>query len=261
MLPAPPKKYVVLAIFAAVLCAGGCGCIHWGCATPVDNLVPNEAARVPQPPYTIEPPDILIVNAGNLVPQPPFRISPQDILSIRVNKEEKPLIETQPISGLFAVSPEGRVDLGYSYGTVFVISMTLEEARKAIDSHLSGRFKGYQVYVDLAQSSQALQQIRGEHLVRGDGTIGLGSYGSVYVDSMTVDEARAAIEKHLSQYLQSPKISVDIGGFNSKVYYVITDLAGSGQKVFRLPLTGKARPARSARRHSDRRPEPPPCPA
>ena len=37
--------------------------------------------------------------------------------------------------------------------------------------------------VDVAVAeSRALQQIRGEHLVRTDGTVGLGVYGSVQVD-------------------------------------------------------------------------------
>jgi polysaccharide export outer membrane protein len=83
-----------------------------------------------------------------------------------------------------------------------------------------------------------LQQIRGEHLVRPDGTVSLGNYGSVYVNGMTVAQAKQAIEAHLSQYLVRPEISLDVQGYNSKVYYVIMDLAGAGQQVVRLPLTG-----------------------
>src|SRR5262249_31215719 len=47
------------------------------------------------------------------------------------------------------------------------------------------------------------------------------------------------IEVHLTQYLLRPEVSVDIGGFNSKVYYVITDGAGAGAQIARFPMTGK----------------------
>ena len=45
------------------------------------------------------------------------------------------------------------------------------------------------------------QQIAGEHLVGLDGTINLGTYGSLYVAGMTVAEAKDAVEKHLSKDL------------------------------------------------------------
>src|SRR5262249_1647894 len=82
------------------------------------------------------------------------------------------------------------------------------------------------------------QQVRGEHLVRPDGTISLGTYGAVYVTGLTLPQAKAAIEKHLSQCLLHPEISLDVFAYNSKVFYVITDGAGFGQQVFTLPSTG-----------------------
>jgi len=56
---------------------------------------------------------------------------------------------------------------------------------------------------------------------------------------MTIDEAKKAIQDHLAAYLKNPEISLDVQGFNSKVYYVITDGAGNGEAVSRLPITGK----------------------
>ncbi len=85
------------------------------------------------------------------------------------------------------------------------------------------------------------QRISGEHLVRPDGTVGLGMYGSVRVAGLTLDEARAAIEDHLKQVLKikvSPKVNVDVFAYNSKAYYIIADNAGYGQPVVRLPYTG-----------------------
>src|SRR5262249_56912683 len=86
---------------------------------------------------------------------------------------------------------------------------------------------------------RGMQQIRGEHLVRPDGTVSLGIYGSVPVAGLTLMEAKLTIEAYLTQYLEKPEISVDVAGYNSHVYYVIFDGAGYGEHVFRLPVTGK----------------------
>ncbi len=86
--------------------------------------------------------------------------------------------------------------------------------------------------------SAGQQQISGEHLVGPDGTVNLGTYGRVYVSGMTVKQAKATIEKHLSTRLQDPKISVDVFSYNSKYYYIITEGAGQGDGVLRVPVTG-----------------------
>lgn len=85
------------------------------------------------------------------------------------------------------------------------------------------------------------QDIRGQHAVRPDGTIGLGIYGSVYVAGKTLDQARDAIYQHLRPRLEKLKpedVYVDVLAYNSKVYYIITDGAGYGEQVYRIPVTG-----------------------
>jgi protein involved in polysaccharide export with SLBB domain len=75
-------------------------------------------------------------------------------------------------------------------------------------------------------------------LVRPDGSISLGLYGSVRVTGMTLDQAAATIEQHLAATIKNPKVSVDVYAYNSKSYYIITDGAGYGEQVYRLPFTG-----------------------
>ncbi len=82
------------------------------------------------------------------------------------------------------------------------------------------------------------QPVQGEHLVRPDGTINLGTYGSVRVAGMTLDQARAAIHDKLSQYIKNVKLNVDIFAYNSKKIYIIADGAGFGEQVIPLPFTG-----------------------
>jgi protein involved in polysaccharide export with SLBB domain len=82
------------------------------------------------------------------------------------------------------------------------------------------------------------QPVQGEHLVRPDGTINLGTYGSVHVAGLTLDQARAVIKEQLSQYIKNVKLNVDIFAYNSKKIYIIADGAGFGQQVVPIPFTG-----------------------
>jgi hypothetical protein len=55
---------------------------------------------------------------------------------------------------------------------------------------------------------------------------------------MTLEEAKEAIEVHLSESILNPKIYVDVVEYNSKVCYVINDGAGLGEQIARFPITG-----------------------
>ena len=99
--------------------------------------------------------------------------------------------------------------------------------------------------------------IVGDHLVRPDGTVNLGFYGEVYVTGLTLKEAKTKIVLHLRKYLSdevlglqgtdlengkvinvapedTDRVFVDIGAYNSKIYYVMGDVRRPG----RLPITG-----------------------
>jgi polysaccharide export outer membrane protein len=214
----------------------GAGCAaRNGCPNACEDQLPKELKKVNLPDYVIEPPDILLIDALRVIPKPPYKIAPFDALLI---KAEGVKVE-EPIANIFVVDPDGMVQLGLSYGGVYVNGMTLVEARNAITDHLfkTGLREKPEVSVSLAQS-RGMQQIRGEHLVRPNGTISLGTYGSIYLAGMTLDEAKEAIEQHLDRWLSKPEITVDVAGYNSKVYYVIVDVAATGLQIVRLPITG-----------------------
>jgi polysaccharide export outer membrane protein len=87
--------------------------------------------------------------------------------------------------------------------------------------------------------------ITGPHLVRPDGTIGLGTYGSVFVAGMTIDQAKEQIalliqrrQTKLTMKQLDEGLKVDVAAYNSKFYYVITDGGGFGETVVRVPCTG-----------------------
>jgi polysaccharide export outer membrane protein len=212
--------------------AGDAGCQQ--CSAPCQTCVPVELNKVSLPPYVVEPPDILFIDIIRVAPRPPYRLEALDQVQVQVAGT----FTDQPIAGLFTVAPEGTINLGYSYGVVRVGGLTLEETELAIRRHLvSKALKNPQVAVTLIQF-RGLQQTRGEHLVRPDGTIGLGTYGSVYVTGMTLAQAKCAIEQFLSQFLYEPHISIDVYAYNSKVYYVIADGGGFGEQVYTFPSMG-----------------------
>src|SRR4051812_35514047 len=68
---------------------------------------------------------------------------------------------------------------------------------------------------------QAIAVVSGKHLVGPDGRINLGDCGSLYVSGLTLDEARQALEKRLSTFIDQPQVLIDVFASNSKTYYVI----------------------------------------
>ena len=229
---ARPPVSAISRVAAAIFLVAATGC-H-GICEPVSAVdVPRELQKVSHPPYIVEAPDILLIDAIRVVPLPPYKINPLDSLLIQATNT----LPNEPISGVYPVEPDGTVKLGLSYGSVSVVDLSTEEAKNAITKHLQTIIKEPQVVVSLAQS-RAMQQIRGEHLVRPDGTIGLGVYGQAYVAGLTLEQAKAAVEAQLAKYLYRPEVSLDVTAYNSKVYYVISDGAGNGEQVTSLASTG-----------------------
>lgn len=214
---------------------------HEGALVPDEqgNMVaphrpPAELAMVSLPEYRLEPPDILILNAVRLVPKAPYFLQTLDVLQIQA----VPTPNDAPIAGPFQIEPTGMVNLGPSYGAVRVEGLTPAEAQDAIAKQLARAIGNAQVSVSILQLS-GQEQIANEHLVGIDGTVTLGSYGSVFVAGMTKSEAKQAVEKHLAKYLDKPEISLDVFAYNSKSYYVIQEGAGFGDRVVKQPVTGK----------------------
>jgi polysaccharide export outer membrane protein len=224
-----------LGILIPALLAAASGCVthKQEVIIPAPPPVPRELDKVAHPPYVIEPPDILQIDLVAAVPTARSKLRPNDVIGVVVTNA----LPNAPITGSYTLGADGTVDLGPPYGAVKVVDLTTTEARTEIETFLTAQLKTPKVTVSLIQT-RASQQVRGPHLVRSDGTIGLGTYGSVSVLSMTVQEAKRAIEKHLKDDFDNPEVSVEVVGYNSKIYYVVFDYGGAGQQVVRLPITG-----------------------
>ncbi len=215
------------------LCAAGLGC---GGTTnrPQEAPIPRELRMTTLPPYVIEPSDILLVTTMRVIPKPPYHFQPMDSVQLQVTGT----VVDKELNGLFPIEPGGTINLGVNYGTLRISGLTVEEAQKAMDKHMKDYLRNFTVKVSLGQS-RGMQSIQGPHIVRQDGTIGMGIYGSVYIAGMTIDDARRAVELHLSQFVLQPEINLDVYSYNTKWYYVIQDRAGYGQTIMRMPITGR----------------------
>lgn len=221
--------------------------------------LPTELNKVSHPPYTVAPPDVLTIEAVRLTLPDADKLQPGDIVNIQVSGT----LPDQPILGKYRVGADGRVHLGFSYGSIKIGGMTLDQAQRAIRDHLApprGILRNPQVFIGLEQRPDPQLDLGGqrlraeggrdgalrEYLVRPDGTIHLGAYGCVYVAGLTLNQVKWVVERHLSQYFIDPLVAVDVRSYGSKVYYVILDYGGAApdgvaavnQQVFRFPYTG-----------------------
>lgn len=159
------------------------------------------------------------------------RTIPIDPTAPSVNQQFK------TINGTYVIGTDGYVNLGPEYGKVLCAGQPLAEIQRRIDTHLRRILTNPQILVTLPNPS-AKQVVAGPHLVRPDGTVGLGIYGGVFVAGMTLTEAKLTIERHLRHHMHNPEVSVDVLEYRSKMYYVIADGGGAGERVYRLPSTG-----------------------
>src|SRR5437762_8442295 len=219
------KVCVCAWVLIPFVCAGCCQSMLCNCPDgmsvpqpPFFAGTPRELSKAVLPEYVIEPPDIVVIDALHVTPRPPYHLRTQDVLSIDV----RGTFPDFPIKGAYPIQIGGIVSFGHPYGPLEVGGMTVEEAREAIQKHLEKQLKPEAITVSLAQIA-GQQQVAGEHLVKPDGTVTLGVYGSVPVVGLTIGEAKQAIEDHLAQFLEDPEVAVDVFAYNSKVYYVITE--------------------------------------
>jgi protein involved in polysaccharide export with SLBB domain len=227
-------------------CQGGCGggCVQQAGFRSGPSQLPRELDKTTLPRHIIEPPDILLIEAVDNLRLESSRLQAGDSLVVQVG-QTIPVDRTEGrvdqmfkvVNGVYSVNVDGYVDLGPEYGKVLMDGLTLDEARARMDKHLRRTLKSPKLYLAFADA-RTHQFISGQHLVRPDGTVSLGTYGSVYVTGMTLEEAQFRVQQHLAAHIHRPQVSMDVLAYNSKYYYVIADGGGAGEQVIRLPCTG-----------------------
>ncbi|HEY3967491.1 MAG TPA: polysaccharide biosynthesis/export family protein, partial [Planctomycetaceae bacterium] len=239
-------------LFGVIVVAACVGVGGSGCCTPLGlrettadvavSDIPRELQKISIPPYRVEAPDILsIESVNNIRPmKDPLRAGDEVVVRVSntlpIEQGGDPIQnDFRTISGVYRVQTDGSIDLGPEYGSVVIEGLTVRDAKTAIDLHLREQagLGDPKVAVSLPNVN-GKQLISGEHLIRPDGTVSLGIYGSVFVNGMTLDEVKGVVEEHLCRYVHQPEIMVDVLSYNSKTVYVITDGGGSGEMVQRI---------------------------
>lgn len=236
------RGMLLLFVLTTLSASSGCRVVYpgrdpLGPRSCVGPEIPREQAKVILPDYLIEPPDILQIDVINLVPKAPYTLRVFDVISVSTTGISVDPVIPSPIDGDYTIQPDGMIQIGHSVGSVKAAGLTSDQLRATLLERLQQIYTEPDVWVTLLQIG-AQQQIAGEHLVAPDGKVNLGTYGRVSVVGMTMEEARLAVEAHLSPYLENPQIALDVLGYNSKVYYVITQGAGLGDRVVIMPARG-----------------------
>ncbi|QEL13346.1 polysaccharide biosynthesis/export family protein [Limnoglobus roseus] len=128
-----------------VLVAGiaATGCMHtppggYNLPPIPPGVVPGELTKVTLPPYVIEPPDQLMIEVVAILEDPEAAAAADKAgKKDSKSKEYKAYsLPVQPVSGQFAVRPDGSVFLGI-WGSVPVAGLTLQQAAEAVREHIS----------------------------------------------------------------------------------------------------------------------------
>jgi polysaccharide biosynthesis/export protein len=234
----PRHAAATLMLAGLLLCMAGCRTFDFYSQTllspmPSDMNPPRELSMVSLPAYRVDAPDVLQIEVFKLVPRPPYRIESYDLLLIRVIGTTP----DAPINDYYLVDAEGAVDLGPMYGKLRISGMTLDEASSILTQYLKQMLSQPEASVQLIQTS-ATQQVTGTYLIQQDGIVNLRQYGAVNVAGKTLAEVQTALEKHLANYFDSPKVVVEVVGYNSEKYYVIRENSIEGEDVIDLSVTG-----------------------
>lgn len=125
-----------------LVCGLAAGCMHtppggYNLPPVPPGVVPGELTKITLPPYVIEPPDQLLIEVVAI-------LRDADLVAKAAQEGKKPesvtefkaySLPVQPVSGQFAVGPEGMVFLGI-WGRVPVAGLTLQQAAEAIREHI-----------------------------------------------------------------------------------------------------------------------------
>src|SRR4029079_299767 len=74
---------------------------------------------------------ILYIEAGRLVPKGPYKLEAMEVLQVEVVGAFK-----DQIKGLYMISPEGTINLGYTLLPIPVAGLTVDRAQVAISNYI-----------------------------------------------------------------------------------------------------------------------------
>lgn len=132
---------VLLILFASVGCVSGPHHPHGNpavIAVPPPGSVARELDKMLLPPYVIEAPDLLSIEVVSILQVPETDPLTGKEVEPRTLVYKPHALPVQPVSGSFAVGPDGKVFLGI-WGRVPVAGLTLDQAKDVIRDSIAAQ--------------------------------------------------------------------------------------------------------------------------
>jgi len=76
-------------------------------------------------------------------------------------------------------------------------------------------------------------EVSGQFIINSEGNIQYEFIGDIKIEGLKKDEVKAVLTEHLSEYIISPEVTIQIVGYNSKIVYIIGEVGRPGKIYMR----------------------------
>lgn len=234
------QSRIYMGIAAAALAASTVGCRGAELVRYVDHSLPGESREATMTEYVVNPPDVLFIEI-----EPSLggkAIQPGDELLVDI----KPTARDPHVLEAVVVRDDGFIQLRTvaEEMKITIAPLNIKGLKAAlVQEKIAGMIKDEYPSALVTVVAPGVKAVAGQFLVRPDGCVKIGTYGTVSVAGRPLSYAEAMIQNQVVSVsgLTDAKVSVDVLAYNSMAYYVVSDGGGLGDQVIKMPFTGRER--------------------
>lgn len=227
----------------------GCGESHWGKWGPIpwqalsqgEYIGPARAPHVPD--YRLRVDDeIEFIYVLTRAESAPYRLQVGD--AVKIDSSIDPAVNRE-----LTIQPDGTIDL-YLLGPVKAARLTVEELKSLVDERYRKFYKVSDFSIQRTKTNTRLDDIRaavdnrffsggqGRRVrVTPEGTISLPEIGNVYVQGLSLDEARREVNERYAEVVQGLSITPNLAQRAPRYVYVVGEVFNPGRFTLEAPTT------------------------
>lgn len=227
----------------------GCGEPQWGAWGPIpwqalsqgEYIGPARAAHVPD--YRLRVDDELeFIYVLTREEEAAYRLQVGD--AIRIESAIDPAVNRE-----LTIQPDGTIDL-YLLGPVKAARLTVEELKALVDERYKKYYKVSDFSIQRTKTNTRLEDIRaavdnrffsggqGRRVrVTPEGTIALPEIGNVYVQGLSLDEARREVNERYAEIVGGLSITPTLAQRAPRFVYVVGEVFNPGRFTLESPTT------------------------
>jgi polysaccharide biosynthesis/export protein len=216
-----------------------------GCRGPelvryIDHSLPGEAREATMTEVVVNPPDVLYIEIEPSVGGKALQPGDELLIDIKPSARDPHILEAA------VVRDDGFIQLRTASEELKIAlpPVNIKGLKAAlIQEKIAGLIKDEYPSALVTVMAPGVKAVAGQFLVRPDGCVKIGTYGTVPVAGRPLSYAEAMIQHQVVEAsgLADAKVSVDVLAYNSMAYYVVADGGGLGDQVIKLPFTGRER--------------------